>query len=217
MQESLRPLSLGAIESVEVQQLGEERDGCLGNTVTSLVSTISGRNFPLPPIYYAYRGMMIKDELRAYKRHILKNPQRPREGLQLAMHRLDQRVFKMLLRSIRTTGAALPSAAPIAAVLENCNVEYRKGDFSDILQAINSGCEVAVMYEAPGDEGENQRGDTWWHMAHIGISKAGEIVRLSDDNAPLSDATIEAINKSAKYLNQRARTWNFVAIKDKYA
>lgn len=209
-------LSSGAIESPDVQELGEERDGCLGNTITSLVSSISGQDFELPPIYYAYRGMMIKDELRAFKRHVRKNPDKPREDLELAMHRLDQRVFKMLINSIKRTGAALPSAAPIAAVLENCEIEYRRGDFRDVLSAVNSGHEVAVMYKAPDEEGET-RGDRWWHMAHIGISKNREIVRLSDDNAPISDATIEAINESAAYLNLKGRTWNFVAIRDRYS
>jgi len=209
-------LSAGAIESPGVQELGEERDGCLGNTITSLVSSISGHDFPLPSIYYAYRGMMIKDELRVFKRHIRKNPEKSREDLELAMHRLDQRVFKMLINSIKRTGAALPSVVPIAAVLENCEIEYKKGDFSDILAAVNSGYEVAVMYKAPDEEGE-AKSDRWWHMAHIGISKGQEIVRLSDGNGPISDSVVSAINESAAYLNQKARTWNFVAIKDKYA
>ena len=208
-------LSLGAIESTQIQELGEERDGCLGNTITSLVSTISGHDFSLPPIYYAYRGMMIKDELRSFRRHVRRNPDKSREDLELAMHRLDQRVFKMLINSIKTTGVALPSAAPIAAVLENCDIQYKKGDFGDILEAINSGYEVAVMYRAP-DEDPDAKGDTWWHMAHVGISKGNEIVRLSDENATITDMTIDAINESAAYLNNRARTWNFVAIEDKY-
>ena len=206
------PRHIGAIESAELLDLGQERDGCLGNTVASIVSTISGQEYHLPPIYYAYRGMTIKDELRTFKRHIRKNPEKPRDQLEMAMHRLDQRVFKMLIKSIKETGIALPAAAPIASMLESCTVEYRKGDFNDMLEAVNSQHEVAVMYKAPEEE-DLEKGERWWHMAHIGISKGQQIVRISDDNALVTNATIAAINESASYLNREVRTWNFVTVK----
>jgi|SRR3989344_1149837 len=211
MQETSMPL--GAIESVDIYNYGVQKDGCLGNTVASMVSEITGVEYNLPNIYFAWRGMLIKDELRTFARHVRKDPEKSREQRELALHRLDQRVFKMVLKSIQTTGIALDSAIPIAAVLEDSDIEYRKGGFQEILEAVNNGYQIAVMYKASQDE--ETVGESWWHMAHIGISKAGEIVRLSDGNASISDSTIEAINNSAEYLNSQARTWNFVAIKRK--
>lgn len=204
------PLPLGAIESADLFNYGQEKDGCLGNTVTSIVSTISGHEFHLPPIYFAWRGMMIKDELRVYARHMRRDPDKHREESEIALHRLDQRVFKTILKSIRSNTVGLASMIPIAQVLENCDIKYRKGHFTDILEAINRREEVAVMYKTPDDEGP----ESWWHMAHIGVNASGsEIVRLSDQNGSITDSTVRAIDESADYLNQRARTWNFVAIK----
>ncbi len=208
------PLPLGAIESAEIFEYGQQRDGCLGNTIASIVTTISGQEFHLPPIYYAWRGMMIKDMLRTYGRHIRKEPSKSREEREIALHRLDQKIFRMILGSMSSNRVPIYSGIPLAEVLENCDIKYQKGGFPEILEAVNSGHEVAVMYKTPQDE-EPER---WWHMAHIGINTDGdEIVRLSDSKAPtITDSTIKAINESATYLTQRARTWNFVAIKSRF-
>ncbi len=207
------PIALGAIESVDLFNYGQEKDGCLGNTVASIVSTVSGQEYRLPPIYFAWRGMMIKDELRTYARHIHRDPEKTREEREIALHRLDQRVFKMILKAIRSNSIALPSAIPIAEILENCDIEYRKGRFPEMLEAVNDRHEVAVMYKTPEDEDSQ----SWWHMVHIGVDTfGGEIVRLSDGSATISDSTIKAIDESADYLNQTARTWNFVAIKSRF-
>ena len=210
MQETASPL--GAIENPDLYQFGVERDGCLGNTVASMVSTISGQEYKLPAVYFAWRGMTIKDELRTVTRHVRKNPEKSREDLELALHRLDQRVFKMILKAIGKTDIAHPSAIPIALILERCDIEYRRVGFLDLLEAVNDGYQVAIMYKLPADEDP----DSSWHMAHIGISKSNEIVRLSDGNRPINNSTIRAIDESATYLNNEARTWNFVALKGKF-
>lgn len=208
------PTTPGAVENPDLYQFGVERDGCLGNTVASMVSTISGQEYNLPPIYYHWRGAMIQDELRAFRRHIRRNSDKSSEELELALHRLDQRVFKKVLQAIKENNVGLLSAIPIAMILEDCEIKYRKGGFINILEVVNDGYQVAVMYETPKDE--DLKGEKWWHMAHVGIGKDNRIVRLSDNNAPITDSTILAIDESARYLNREARTWNFVALKSRF-
>ena len=206
MTESLTPA--GSIESYEVYNLGRTKDGCLGNTVASIVSRITGRDYSLPAIYYAWRGMMIKDMIRTYSKHIKTETAPTRDRLELALHRLDQRNFKMVLEAIKTTGIAMTSAIPIAAVLENSNISYQRGGIQEILAEINSKAEVAVTYKTPTD----QNPESWWHTAHIGFDQNGVLVSFSDGAKPVTQTTIDAINDAASYLNGKARTWNFVSI-----
>lgn len=187
---------------------GRKNDQCIGLTIASLCSKLSSHQIDLPPIYYAWRGMQITDMHRTLDRHLREGEDK--DKIRLASIKLDQRVFKGMLETIKRNGVAFWDATPVAAILAESDIEYKRGDFVNMLEDLNSGHEIAVMYrvEDPEKPGRMVR-----HMAHLGFNGDGVLVNHSDGNFVVDDSTIRAIDEDAHFLNGQVRTWNYAAIR----
>lgn len=201
-------------EDSPTYRLGQQKDGCVGNTIASLCSTITGEKVELPPMYYHYRGAQIMDMVRLYARHRRRDRDNSRQTdkPELALHRLDQQIFTKTFNSIKENKGVFTDSIPLELAIEESEIEYRRGDMTQILDAVNSGWEVAVSFKVPDENSDAEA----WHMAHIGKSQEGQLVRISDNNEAVTEGTVKSINEAAKYLNAKVRTWNFVAIRRSY-
>lgn len=217
MNENLQPDVL--VENSLAYQEGLLRDGCVGNTIASICSRIINREVGIPPIYYAWRGMMIKDEVRLFGDHMRRrrergtNTEESKAGLTHALHRLDQRAFKQFFGAIQSGRVPMFEAVPLQDALEMSTIEYRRGGIESIQTAITSGSEVAVSFQTAEDPNEHPS----WHMAHIGLNSSNQLVRFSDGGQLVTPQTMHEIGTSAQYLNEQVRTWNFVTVKNNYA
>lgn len=186
---------------------GKNNDQCVGMTIASLCSKLSSHQIDLPPIYYAWRGMQITDMRRTMDKHLREGADKDR--IRLASIKLDQRVFKGMLETIKRDGVAFWDATPVAAILAECDIAYKRGGFEEISADLNSGHEVAAMFriEDPQKQGRMIR-----HMAHLGFN--GDKVLVShSDGLVVDDDMVAAINADAHFLNGQVRTWNYAAVR----
>lgn len=207
MPERLQPIVLGE-GGIALYNSGRKNDQCVGITIASLCSKLASQRIDLPDIYYAWRGMQITDMARSRKRHLKEGDDSGR--IRSAAIRLDQRVFKGMLKTIERNGVAFWDATPIAAILAESDIEYRRGGFEEISADLNSGYEIAAMYQV---EDPQKQGRKIRHMAHLGFSSDGVLVSHSDGNVVIDDKTVDAINTDARFLNGKVRTWNYTRIR----
>lgn len=187
---------------------GRQNDQCVGLTIASLCSKLSGRQIDLPPIYYAWRGMQITDLKRTQHKHLQEGEGKDR--VRLASIKLDQRVFRGMLETIKRNGVAFWDATPVAAILAESDIAYKRGGFEEISADLNSGHEVAVMFQV---EDPQKPGRRIRHMAHLGFDQDGVLVNHSDGHIVVDDTTINAINADAHFLNGKVRTWNYASVR----
>lgn len=200
----------------ELDGINEEpdpNDACVANTIVSICSKLSGKDFKVPTIYYSWRGMMIKDMVRMYAHH---EKRRQRNGLEgksrnyydAALHKLDQQSVVKFINTARD-GRGIPlEAALIQTVLQDSEIEYRRGGMEDIMNEITLGRQIAASYVIT-----NEEGDAGWHIAHIGLDHEKNLISFSDGNRLLQPQELESINNAATYLNSEAHTWNFVSVR----
>lgn len=186
----------------------DRENGCLANTIVSMCSHISGIELTVPDIYYKLRGMMQRDILEMYRRHIKKGKSFSREHYDAATIRLDQHAVVKFINTIRE-GRGLPlGSAHFQTILQDVEIEYKKGGMNEILDEISLGRQIAATYKVA----DKEIGGQSWHIAHIGFDN-GELVSFSDKYTPLTDTDINEINISSNYLNNEVRSWNFVSVR----
>ncbi len=186
----------------------DKESGCLANTIISICSHISGIELTVPDMYYKWRGMMQRDILQIYRRHVKRAKNLSREHYDAATIRLDQRaVTKFIDTASDGRGVPLGNAV-LQTILQDVIVEYKKGGMETILNEIELGRQVGVTYKVNAEENEAQA----WHIAHIGFDN-GELVSFSDKYTPLTPTDVNEIDKAADYLNNTVRSWNFVSVK----
>lgn len=141
-------------------------DACVANTIVSICSRISGQEFRVPNIYYEWRGMMIKDMVRMYAAHQRRGlSNRSKEFHEKSIHRLDQKSFVKFIDTA-TQGRGMPlEAALLQTVLQDVEVDYKRGRIEEIKREIEMGRQVAVNFQV---DDEQSPGKKVWHIAHIG-------------------------------------------------
>lgn len=194
---------------VEEQDVSEDRKvGCVANTVVSICSRISGIDFPVPDIYYQWRGMMLRDMANLYLNHRRRGQNLPREHYEAANLRLDQRAFTKFIETVKA-GRGIPlEATVLQTVLQDTEIEYKRGGIEEIKKEIDLGNQVAATFKVTDDVDDRQL----WHIAHVGY-EGNQFVSYSDGNMPLAPADINEIGIASDYLNNTVRTWNFVSVR----
>ena len=190
-----------------------ENDACVANTVVSICSMLSGQEIKVPSIYYSWRSMMIKDMIRMYSHHARKRHQRgleskPRDYYDAALHKLDQQSVVKFVNTARDGRGVPLEAALIQTVLQDSEIEFRRGGMEDIMEEIRLGRQVAASYMVSNEEGDKE-----WHIAHIGFDRENNLVSFSDGNIPIEPHNIDSINIASAYLTNEAHTWNFVSVR----
>lgn len=186
----------------------DKESGCLANTIVSICSHISGIELTVPDMYYKWRGMMQRDILQTYRRHVKRGKNLSREHYDAATIRLDQRAVTKFIDTARDGRGVPLGNAVLQTILQDVIVEYKKGGMEAILNEIELGRQVGVTYKVNAEENEAQV----WHIAHVGFENR-ELVSFSDRYTPLTPTDINEIDIAADYLNNSVRTWNFVSVK----
>lgn len=186
----------------------DKESGCLANTIVSICSHMSGIELTVPDMYYKWRGMMQRDILQTYRRHVKKGKNLSREHYDAATIRLDQRAVTKFIDTARDGRGVPLGNAVLQTILQDVLVEYKKGGMETILNELELGRQVGVTYKVNAEENEARS----WHIAHIGFER-GELVSFSDKYTPLTPADINEIDIAANYLNNTVRSWNFVSVK----
>ncbi len=194
---------------VELDSLEDDKEiGCLANTIVSMCSHISGIELTVPDIYYRYRAMMLRDISSMYRHHTKRGKKMSREHFEAAIIRLDQHAVAKFIDTARA-GRGIPlESAVFQTILQDVQIDYKKGGMEDILQEIDLGRQVGVTYKAT----DEMSGAKTWHIAHIGFDN-GELVSYSDKYTPLTSTDINEINLASEYLNNEVRSWNFVSVR----
>lgn len=190
------------------------QDACIANTLVSICSALSGQELKVPTAYYQWRQMMQRDMAGLYLTHMrrarARGMENPRDHFTKALHKLDQRAFVKFINTARD-GFGMPlEATLIQTVLQDAEIEYKKGGIDKIMDELAQGREVAASYQV---EKEGNPGEKEWHIAHIGFNPEGSLVSFSDGNQPITDSVVGEINSASEYLNDSVRTWNFVSVR----
>ena len=195
----------------EDHRLKPTNDACVANTIVSICSRISGQEFKVPDIYYERREMMIKDMIRMYATHQRRGlGTHSKEFHENSMHRLDQKSFMKFIDEAKQGRGVPLEAALLQTVLQDVEVDYKRGRIEEIKREIGMGRQVAANFQV-GDE--QNPGKKIWHIAHIGMNKEGKLISCSDGNKPLSGDDVVQINLASDYLNHSVHTWNFVSVR----
>lgn len=197
------------LRPVEEQDVSEDRKvGCVANTVVSICSKMSGIEFPVPDIYYQWRGMMLRDMVTLNLDHRRRGRNLSREHYEAANLRLDQRAFTKFVETAKA-GRGMPiEASMLQTVLQDMEIDYKRGGIEEIKQEIDLGHQVAATFKVTDDTDGRQV----WHIAHVGL-EGDQLISYSDGNLPLAPADIEEIGIASDYLNNTVRTWNFVSVR----
>ena len=185
----------------------DKESGCLANTIVSICSHISGIELTVPDMYYKWRGMMQRDILQTYRRHIKRGKNLSRGHYDAASIRLDQRAVTKFIDTARDGRGVTLGNSLLQTILQDVVVEYKKGGIETILNEIELGRQVGVTYKVYDEENEAQT----WHIAHIGFDN-GELVSFSDKYTPLTPTDVHEIGIASDYLNNTVRSWNFVSV-----
>lgn len=190
----------------------QPNDACIANSVVSVCSKISGLNIEVPQIYYQWRSMMLSDMARMYDGHqrrlIAHNlPIKERRHYDKALHKLDQKSVMKFIDTARNGQGLTMSTAIVQTILQDCEIEYKKGGLSQIREELKMGRQVVVSYQV-----EDENKDMVWHVAHVGQENE-ELISFSDGNIPLTSQNLATIDATSNYLNQELKTWNFVSVR----
>ena len=117
----------------------DKESGCLANTVVSICSHISGLELTVPDIYYKWRGMMQRDILKIYRDHLKRGKRLSREHYEAATIRLDQRAVTKFVDTARDGRGVTLGSAVLQTILQDVEVEYKKGGMGAILNEIELG------------------------------------------------------------------------------
>lgn len=193
-------------EELDVSE--DRKTGCVANTIVSICSKISGIDFSVPSMYYQWRAMMQRDMVGQLLDHKRRGKSLSREHYEAAMLRLDQRAFTKFIDTARE-GRGMPFGTELLqTVLQDTEIEYKRGGVDEIKAEIDKGREVAATFRVTDDVD----GREVWHIAHIGHD-GNQFISFSDGNLPLTTADVSEIGIASDYLNNSVRTWNFVSVR----